>query len=546
MELHVDLGSLIHLFLTVALAMIYAARRQVVTLPALMIASLIGVSLGLRIHPFLLGIADFAALLIVFVAGLELDPKFLREEKERMLLIFAVEAVLLLSLFYILSWFLPFYIAVAVVAIMIASNEAFTVELAKINKRIAQYGITLSVLEDALAVFLLSLGFFTRLSLVGAVEKIEFLISISLFLSIVLYVLSNPFDRYIEELQRTETRVLLSIFYMVILVVLSELLELPEVIPVFIGAVMLSLRGYDPEAHEAIRSYFVLALLGFVSSLPYMVGEKLVDPFQYLYVIAWGIGLALLAYALRFIVLFWSSIVGGLKVRDALSLALTMANTGEFGLIVLSNLIKGESIIPIEIAYAAMLAYAINLTIVSEIAKRVAQISEKVVSRIEGTKICLVLRTISREGDELVRGAAKDVDFKRGVIELATTTTLMYALTLAYKLTPIPFVKYLIVLLIFSTFLVAIQKLHARFAKDIRKFLDPGSILGVILRFMVLYLVVAPILSFLELFYREAGESQLLPLHSPLTLFLVLLLAYVITLMVDRLARILTHAQALQ
>jgi len=545
MELYVDLGSLIHLFLTVTLAMLYAARRQVVTLPALMIASLVGVSLGLRIHPFLLGIADFAALLIVFVAGLELDPRFLREEKERILLIFAVEAILLLSLFYVLSWFLPFYIAVAVVAIMIASNEAFTVELAKIDKRIARYGITLSVLEDALAVFLLSLGFFTRLSLVGAVEKIELLISISLFLSIVLYVLSNPFDRYIEELQRTETRVLLSIFYMVILVVLSELLELPEVIPVFIGAVMLSLRGYDPEAHEAIRSYFVLALLGFVSSLPYMVGEKLADPFQYLYVIAWGIGLALLAYALRFIVLFWSSIVGGLKVRDALSLALTMANTGEFGLIVLSNLIKGESIIPIEIAYAAMLAYAINLTIVSEIAKRAAQISEKVVSKIEGTKVCLVLRTISREGDELVKGAAGDVDFKRGVIELATTTTLVYALTLAYKLTSIPLVKYLIVLLIFSTFLVAIQKLHARFAKDIRKFLDPGSILGVMLRFMVLYLVVAPILSFLELFYREAGESQLLPLHSPLTLFLVLLLAYIITLMVERLAKILTHAQAL-
>ncbi|RLE62659.1 MAG: hypothetical protein DRJ38_09265, partial [Thermoprotei archaeon] len=202
-----ELGSLIHLLVAVALAILYAKSRAVVILPALMFSSLLGVALGFEVHPFILGISGFAAALIVFIAGLELDPDFLRSEKERILIMFAIEAILILSLFYTLTFVLSLTIAITLVAIMIASNESFVVELAKIGGgRLAQFGITLSVLEDALAVFLLSVGFFTTASLQIPAEQIEFLISISFTLIPLLYILSKPFDDLLDTLNRNDTK----------------------------------------------------------------------------------------------------------------------------------------------------------------------------------------------------------------------------------------------------------------------------------------------------------------------------------------------------
>ncbi|RLE85549.1 MAG: hypothetical protein DRJ39_01420, partial [Thermoprotei archaeon] len=89
-----ELSSLLHLLIAAALAIVYAKLRAVVILPALMLASLLGVALGFEVHPFIIGISGFAAALIVFIAGLELDPHFLRMEKERILIMFIFEAIL--------------------------------------------------------------------------------------------------------------------------------------------------------------------------------------------------------------------------------------------------------------------------------------------------------------------------------------------------------------------------------------------------------------------------------------------------------------------
>ena len=99
MNIPVEITSLLHLLMTVALSIAYVKWRAVVILPAVMISSLIGVFLGLEVHPFMKGMVGFAAPLLVFVAGLELKPEFVIKEKERVAIMGLVEAVLFLTSF---------------------------------------------------------------------------------------------------------------------------------------------------------------------------------------------------------------------------------------------------------------------------------------------------------------------------------------------------------------------------------------------------------------------------------------------------------------
>lgn len=542
-----ELSSLLHLLIAAALAIVYAKSRAVVILPALMLASLLGVALGFEVHPFIIGISGFAAALIVFIAGLELDPHFLRMEKERILIMFIFEAILMLSLFYTLTFFLSLTLAVTLIAIMIASNEAFVVELAKSGGgKLSHYGITLSVLEDALAVFLLSVGFFTSASLKIPMEEVGFLVSISITLIPVLYILSKPFDNLIDTIQRNDTRVLLTILYMAILMALAEVLKIPEAIPVFIGSVMLSLWEFNKETFKAIESYFILALMGFVASLPFTiehVGESFHPSLQTIFeAMILGIILALLAFIFRSIIVFFASLMGGLKITSSLKLSLSLANTGEFGLIVLASLIKTGDIPP-NIAYAAMFAYAFNLTLVSIVVNNL----DKVVNwllRKPSRKIIEKLEVLSREADRFIQEASADKEFKIGILELAITVTLVYAATGFLNLYKTPLTNYLLTIFLFSAFIVAIQEVFQRFSEDIKRFsITGGGIFAFIMKFLILYLVVAPIIHFIGTTYAVSGGAQLIiPLESPISLLLILIFSYTINLAVYRLSNLLVKS----
>ncbi|RLE70064.1 MAG: hypothetical protein DRJ37_07065 [Thermoprotei archaeon] len=540
-----ELGSLIHLLIAVALAIVYAKSRAVVILPALMFSSLIGVALGFEVHPFILGISGFAAALIVFIAGLELDPNFLRSEKERILIMFAIEAILILSLFYTLTFVLSLTIAITLVAIMIASNESFVVELAKIGGgRLAQFGITLSVLEDALAVFLLSVGFFTTASLQIPAEQIEFLISVSFTLIPLLYILSKPFDDLLDTLNRNDTKVLLTILYMAILIALAEVLKIPEAIPVFIGAIMLSLRGFSEETFKAIESYFILALMGFVASLPFMIeksnGSFHVDLEIMLWAMGFGLLLAVAAFILRFFVIFFSSLMGGLKIDSSLKLGLSLANTGEFGLIVLAALIKTGGIPP-QIAYAAMFAYAFNLTLVSAIVNKLEGITSWMKDKM--SKVILSkLEALSLEADRFIKLASEDVEFKMGILELGITVTLVYAVTGLHGFYKTPLTNYLLTIFLFAAFIVAIQEVFQRFSEDVRRItMSSGGAFIFILKFVVLYLVVAPLVHFISTVYAIGGGALIFPLESPISLLLTLLFSYGIKFIVSKLSQLLMY-----
>ncbi|RLE93770.1 MAG: hypothetical protein DRN04_05895 [Thermoprotei archaeon] len=540
LELQSELGSLLHLILTAALAVIYAKNRSIVILPALMLASLIGVMVGLEVHPFIIGISNFAAALIVFIAGLELDPCFIRVNKERALFIFVFEAVQILTFYYILINFFPIEIATALTAIMVASNEAFALELKKYKGgHLAQFGITLSVLEDALAVFLLSIGFFTspKTLHLGVLETI---IVTSLFLIPLIYFVSGLYVKILNSLERKDTKILLAILYLVILMAIAEALGIPEAIPVFIGAVSLSFHGFDRETFNAIESYFVLALTGFVSSLPYTVykateAELTLDLFIQATLL--GAMLAVVAYVVRLAIVFTASIMGGLNVDDAFSLAAALANTGEFGLIVLSTLVVTTGLVTSNIAYAALFAYAFNLTLVSEAVKRLSGIRRRVLELMK-PKLYDFLVKVSEEANTVVETLAKDIQLKESILEITITVFIVYLVTGLSGIYPNPVSDYIFMLFLLSAFIASTQEVFQILSSALSRIGSSRTFFAFFFRLMVLYIVVAPLLHSMKYFYSRGRFLQLIhPIDSPLSLLIIIVLTIAIKNLAEKTAK---------
>ncbi|HDI75367.1 MAG TPA: hypothetical protein ENF55_05360 [Thermoprotei archaeon] len=540
-ELPGELGSLIHLILTAALAVIYAKNRSIVILPALMLASLIGIMVGLEVHPFIIGISNFAAALIVFIAGLELDPTFIRKNKERALFIFVFEAVQILSFYYILANIFPLEVATALVAIMVASNEAFALELKRYSGgQLAQFGITLSVFEDALAVFLLSIGFFRspRTLHLGLLETI---VVTSLFLIPLIYLVSSLYAKMLNSLERKDAKILLAILYLVILIAIAEALGIPEAIPVFIGAVSLSFHGFDRETFNAMESYFVLALTGFVSSLPYAVNKATntpLTPETFIQAAVLGLFLAVVAYCLRLFIVFTASIMGGLSVGDALSLATALANTGEFGLIVLSTLVITTGLVSSSIAYAALFAYTFNLTLVSEVVKRLSKIKRKVI-RLMKPRLYNFLERIGEEADTVVETLARDVELKESILEITITVVLVYLVAGLSNIHRGPISDYVFILFLFAAFIVATQEVFQILSSALSRIGSSKTFFAFFFRLMILYIVIAPLLHFINYFYTEGRIRDLVhPIDSPISLLVIIFLTIIIKNLAEKTARL--------
>lgn len=534
-------GPLIQLALATALSLLYIKKKSTAILPAIMISSLIGVFLGLEIHPFISGISGFAAALIVFIAGLELKPEFIGKNKERVLIMFFFEATIFLTIFYLLVTFLPLQLAVTISAIMVASNEAFVMDLAKIgDEELAQFGITISVLEDALAVFLLSVGFFATFRISLTEERFALLLAVIIVLIPLFYVISEPFDRFIDNIERLDAKILLSILYLAILISTAEVLGIPEAITVFIGAISLSLREYDREAFKAMESYFVLALVGFVASLPYSLEPsipQLLNVYSITFVVVAGVFLALIAFLFRAFMVIVAGTMGGLGIKKSLELGISLGNTGEFGLIVLAALIGEKGIIPPDLALAAMVAYAVNLTLVSYLVKNIAGLTNRLLSRAQ--LLWSFLDKVSRGADEFITYAAQDEGLKRDIIAMSAMLIVGYLSLLIQRLVTHAIITYTMSIAVISSFIVAIQKFYHGFSESVeKKPFEMGYISAfmVLMRFLILYVIVAPMISFLSI---ELTEYKLaLRLEHPVSIFLILLTIYGLSYVSDRIANL--------
>ncbi|MDK2464295.1 MAG: hypothetical protein QI223_05945 [Candidatus Korarchaeota archaeon] len=521
-----DQGPLIHLGIASLLALVYAKRRHVVILPVMMFASLISLVLGIEAHESLLALAPIAAALIVFIAGLELDVNVFIAEKERLFLMFTIEASFLLSLLYILSTIIPGPTPFALVALMIASNEYFVLELKKIGKeRIANVGIALSVMEDSLAVALVSFGVLAgEGELTSIRSEVIDLLAITALLVPILYTTADPFDRFLKAIDRLDARVLTTLLYLFLLISVGHSLHLPEAIPVFIGSLMLSLRGFDRETFHVVEGYLMLALLGFVSSFPFTLNAR-VDLTTFLAAAAYGLAWAFLAYVLRGLILFFSAILAGFELEDAAEMAMVLANTGEFGLIAIAGLLHQ---LPLVVALAAMFAYGFNLTLVSEVTNRVHRLAGAAIKGLPEA-----LRSFLEDLSEDANRVVGDMDFRRWMYGSLFRLMVIYLILSASKLlfTQTPVFQLLLTILSMGVFISTIQHAYTYFERGIITVLARGAAsLILALRLLFTYLALAPVMSVLEGLLPTVSRvgGPRISLSSPIAILGMFAIAYVI------------------
>ncbi len=526
----VDLGTVAFLAVAAGLAAVYGLRKAIVVLPGLMLAALLARTAGLPGFQPLFAFSSLATALLVFIAGLELDVRLLGKEKERVLLLFFFEMLILLSMLNVLRALLDLPLALALTAVMLASNEAFVLEAARGSAELGQFGITISVLEDSAAVFLLSVGFFTsKGAVLSGPELYDLLVRAMLLLGLAL-ALGGAFNGVLRRTDSVDAGVLVMLVYVLLMSSAAGLAGLPEALVLFLGGVGLAVRGVPERTAEAMRGYMTLALMGFVLYLPYRLPPP--SPGEALGAAALGAAMALAAFALRGTVLWVSSLLAGLDLRSSTTLALSLANTGEFGLLVVSTLAE-EGMIGTQVALAAMFAYAINLTLVSAVVRRIDAARNLVLAAIPDP-LEERIDDLTRDIDRFVVSALKDEKFKGHLYEMAAVAAVVYLITAAMEALQNPITNYAFSVVLLGAFVLTVYTALERMSRDLEVVgSSPYSLISMAIRFSVLYVVMAPLLHSLQ---RALSGGLLVSMSHPMTLFLVFATAAGLDRGLDRLS----------
>jgi len=355
-------------------AVLYAKGKFITILPGVMLGALTARLFNLNLYTPLKSFSVLAAILIVFIAGLELDINYVYREGFRLGLQIFFEITLILSTILIMHTLLPYELAITLTVLILASTEAFALVATK-NPNLRSLGITISVMEDSFAVTVLALGYLTSKS-ITIVPAVYGLIIGSITLLVIILFIAKPFNKVLDSIENIDTKIIITLLYLLLLSILSETTGIPDAFVVFIGGLALAIYGYDHATYKRMESYMYLALIGFIASLPFQI-NFILTPYMYIKALILGLIFSVTVFIIRSIILFISLYLSGFSLNNVLTLSLTLANTGEFGLIILAALMSRGIISP-EYAYAAMFTYVINLTIESHIAKNIDRYKDKV------------------------------------------------------------------------------------------------------------------------------------------------------------------------
>jgi len=540
------ISSILYLAIVSLVAVFYSRIKPIVILPALMIGSLMGKALGLEIPVILTSLSPFALALLVFIAGVELDVDFVKREKERLFLFIFFEASIILSLYGVLRTVMSHAAALTLTAIMIASNEAFAYEFGKrVDRELANYGIAISILEDSLAVFLASVGYFT-VGLEGLSRDAFYnLLVWSVIVLLISIILARWIDKLIKGAEEN-TKLLMVLLYLIILISISEFLKLPEALVIFIGAIAMAIQGLDKPVFEVLEGLMTLALMGFVMILPYDVTVGTMDLWStfWLYTRAAVIGfaLAILVYVFRAMALFVASFLSGMEFVRGLRLTLVLANTGEFGLLVLATLLAEGVKLPPELSLGAMFAYAFNLTILNVLTSRIDGVVNTIMLKTPKQLMDKILR-IHQEISELIESLIADVEFKYYVYQLAFTISITYLLTLLFNLKISFEVNTVVLLFLVSSIIASLYLIFQKVTISLRRMTGLGvtKTFSLILRLLILYVTLLPLISIVSEFYTQGMH---LIFSNPLTFIVVVVLSIGFISLTDKIFSKLMHLSA--
>lgn len=525
-DLSIQISQLGFLLLISIITILYAKKKFITILPGVLLGALFARLLGLNVYAPLQSFSTLAAILIVFIAGLELNIEYVIRERYRIGLQVFFEIVLLISLIIVLEKFLPFELAITIIVLTLASTEAFAL-VATTNRELKSLGITVSVMEDSFAVTILALGYLTTTELSPGPDIYRVVIGAFVLLVIVLF-LARPFNRVLGYIESIDTKIIITLLYLLLLSILSEVTGIPDAFVVFIGGLALAIYGYDHMTYRRMESYMYLALIGFIATFPFTVSHPLtMDTFLYSALL--GTVFAFVVFLLRFIILFVSLYLAGFLLNHVITLSLTLANSGEFGLIVLASLML-QGMVPPEYAYAAMFTYVVNLTFVSHVTRNIDRYRDLVYKLIPKSILEKLVRwnwIINDSVSELSReGGFKLLVYQ--YITLALVTYISIGILKFINYPPLEIIAFLIqIASLLAAVWISVNHLYYRLSR-VRSLTTSFVI---IVEIFIAYVFIVPIAWSISTYIEKYGLSSL---AHPLILLSIVMVTLIIIYLVRK------------
>ena len=289
-------------------------------------------------------LGDLGILFLWFTLGLEINMKRLWNMR-RTIFGFGAAQVLMVAvmlfpiLFGITSWTIMGCIMVSLLLAMSSTSEdmQLLIDRNQLNTNMGRQTFSILLFQDLLSIPLLAmLPVFAGKSFnLGATAIDIFVLSAALILGVVIVgrFILNPLMKLVAKLKSKEAFLLAIMLNITAWAIVMDLIGLPVGLGAFLAGMLLSETIYRHQISADISPYSMLFLAFFFISL----GMSLNLPFlgQSWYIILAGV-LGLLV--VKFIAIFMVARVRNVPAPEAATIALVLAQGGEFGLLMLQTM----------------------------------------------------------------------------------------------------------------------------------------------------------------------------------------------------------------
>ena len=325
--------------------------------------------------------AEFGVVMMLFIVGLELEPKALWDMRHRLIGLGGLQVVLttlaISAAFY--SFGQPWHISVAIGLIFALSSTAIVVQTLN-EKRLMQthggrsaFSVLLTqdiaVIPMLALIPLLAVGDFSNFASHGTDDHSEMsliaglpgwgvtLVTLGAVGAVILFGIycTRPIFHFIAKARLPEIFTAVALLLVVGIALLMSLVGLSPALGTFLAGVVLANSEYRHELETDIQPFKGLLLgLFFIT-----VGAGI--NFDVLWEhLAWILGMTLIMMVIKGLVLAGLSVLFKLKGRDQWLFILSLAQAGEFGFVMLSTTVQ-TSVIPYALSQQLLLIIALSM-----------------------------------------------------------------------------------------------------------------------------------------------------------------------------------------
>ena len=313
-------------------------------------------------------LGDLGIMFLWFNLGLEINMKRLWNMR-RTIFGFGAAQVLMVAvmlfpvLFGITSWTILGCIMVSLLLAMSSTSEdmQLLIERNQLNTNMGRQTFSILLFQDLLSIPLLAMlpVFAGKTFNLGATAIDIFVLSAALIISVVIVgrFILNPLMKLVARLKSKEAFLLAIMLNIVAWAIVMDFIGLPVGLGAFLAGMLLSETIYRHQISAEITPYSMLFMAFFFISLGMGLDLTLLSNNWYI-LLAGVIGLILI----KVIAIFIVARVRQVSIQDSVSIALVLAQGGEFGLLMLQT-IKTSGINALPLAHQEILTAVIILSI---------------------------------------------------------------------------------------------------------------------------------------------------------------------------------------